>query len=144
MDIANGFQLEHPRIFVPWGVSRGELESLFQGLGLQPVGDGFHLPGCTSLGGLSHSLGFSFARASGKLSEIAMAVPDVSIEESYQQLQQHFVATFGPPNKTLPGKEKEEFPHHIWLLPGVRIEHCVHEHFGPAERIFITRTDEVS
>ena len=109
MDIANGFQLEHPRIFVPWGVSRGELESLFQGLGLQPVGDGFHLPGCTSLGGLSHSLGFSFARASGKLSEIAMAVPDVSIEESYQQLQQHFVATFGPQTRLCRGRRRKNF-----------------------------------
>jgi hypothetical protein len=142
VDIANGFRLEHPRVFVPWGVTPGELESLFQGLGLRPVGDGFHLPRCTSLGGLSHSLGFRFDRTSGKLSEIGMAVPDVSIEVSYQQVQQHFVGTFGPPNRTLPGEEKEEFPHHIWLLPGVQIEHYVIEHFGPAERVLIIRTDQ--
>ena len=144
MEIAKGFQLEQPRVFVSWGITHQELESLFQGLGLRRVGDGFHLSGCSSLGGLSHSLGFSFSRTGGKLSEIGLHVPGVSIEESYRQLQQHLIATFGPPTRTSPGEEMEECPHHTWLLPGVRVEHYVTEHFGPAERTYITKTQQDS
>ena len=100
VEIAKGFQLEQPRVFVSWDITHQELESLFQGLGLRRVGDGFHLSGCSSLGGLSHSLGFGFSRTGGKLSEIGLHVPGVSIEESYQQLQQHLIATFGSPTSS--------------------------------------------
>jgi hypothetical protein len=142
VEIAKGFQLEQPRVFVSWDITHQELESLFQGLGLRRVGDGFHLSGCSSLGGLSHSLGFGFSRTGGKLSEIGLHVPGVSIEESYQQLQQHLIATFGPPTSSSPGAEMAECPHHTWLLPGVRVEHYVIEHFGPAERTYITKTQQ--
>jgi hypothetical protein len=140
VDITNGFQLEQPRVLVPWGITPVELESLFEGLGLRRVGDGFSLASCISLGGLSHSLQFSFGPTSGKLSEIGMLMPDTSIEESYPQLQQHLEETFGLSTRTSPGEEG--FLDHIWLLAGVRIQHYVHEHFGPAERVFITKVDQ--
>jgi hypothetical protein len=142
VDIATGYQVEQPPVLVPWGITREELESLFQGFGLRQVGDGYWLPKCTSLGGLSHSLGFRFGRTSDRLSEIALHVPDVSLDESYRRLQQHLVAMLGPPTKTSPGEEEERFPQHTWSLPAVRIEHYVHEHFGPSERVFIRKDDQ--
>lgn len=138
MDIARGFRLERPRIFVPWGIAPRELVSVFNGLDLQRIGDGYYLADCQSLGGLSHSLGFSFDRTRRRLSKITFGMPNVSIDESYKRFQQHLVATFGPPTRTSPGEEMEECPHHTWLIPGVRIEHYVIEHFGPSEWVYIS------
>jgi hypothetical protein len=141
MEIAKGFQLERPQVFVHWGITQDELESLFKGSGLRQVGGGSYLANCISLGGLSHSIGFRFARTSRKLYEIGLNVPGVSIEESYPHLQQHLEVTFGPPTRTSPGDEMAECPHQTWLLPGAQIEHYVSEHFGPAETLFIRKTD---
>lgn len=143
MEIVKGFQLEQPQVFVRWDITQDELESLFEGSGLTQVGNQFYfgLAKCISLGGLSHSIGFRFGRVSGKLYEIGFGAAGASIEESYPRLQQRLEATFGPPTMTSPGDEMEECPHHTWLFPGVRIEHYVSEHFGPAEHAYIATTD---
>ena len=60
MDLANGFQLEDPHLLVPWGLSEEQLQDLFKGLELRRVTDGYFVTRCTSLGGLSHKLGFHF------------------------------------------------------------------------------------
>jgi hypothetical protein len=144
MEIARGFQLEQPQVFVRWGITQDELESLFEGSCLIRSERGFYsyLTNCISLGGLSHSIGFRFGRTSRKLYEIGLNGAGVSIEESYPLLQQHLEATFGPPSSTSPGSEMAECPHHTWLLPGAQIEHYVSEHFGPAETLFIRKTDQ--
>lgn len=140
MEIAKGFQLEQPRVFVGWGITRDELEGLFAGTDLKQV-DGFYfyLAGCVSLGDLSRGIEFRFSRRSERLYEIGFRVHADSIEESFPKLQQHLEATFGAPTMTSAGEEG--FPDHIWLVHGVRIEHNVHEHFGPAERAAMTKTD---
>ena len=142
MEIAKGFQLERPHVFVRWGITQDEIESLFEGSGLGRAENGsyFYLANCVSLGGLSHSIGFRFDRRSRKLYGIGLNV-GLSIEKAYPLLQQHLEATFGPPTKTSPGDEMAECPHQTWSLPGAQIEHYVSEHFGPAETLFIRKTD---
>jgi hypothetical protein len=140
MDIVSGFQLEHPRILLRWDITERELEETFQGQDLRRIGsDGYHLPRCKSLGGLSHSLGVSFDRTKGRLSEIALAIRDVPIEVSYDEFQRHLEAAFGPSEITSVGTEG--FPNHTWLLKGGKIEHYVIEHFGPAENVKITPSE---
>jgi hypothetical protein len=60
MDLASGFQLERPHLLVRWGQSEEQLRDLFKGLELRRVTDGYFVARCTSLGGLSHDLGFHF------------------------------------------------------------------------------------
>lgn len=145
MEIGKGFQLEEPQVFVRWGISQNEIESLFEGSGLRRAESGFYfyLTRCISLGGLSHGIGFKFGRTTRKLYEVGLNdVRGVSIEESYPLLQRHLEATFGPPTRTSPGDEIPECPHQTWSLPGAQIEHYVSEHFGPAETLFIRKTDQ--
>ena len=134
MEIAKGFQLETPQVFVRWDITQDELESLFEGSGLERGRHRFYfgLANCISLGGLSCSIGFTpFDRVGGKLYQIRFGPAGASIEESYPRLQQHLEATFGQPTRTSPGREMDGCPDHTWSFPGVQIDHYVSEHFGP-------------
>lgn len=156
MDIAKGFQIEQPLIFVPWGVPAEAIESLFpRGVLERCAGDGFLLDSCKGLGGLDLRLVFRFDTASGALCEIVLGsrktgfkvrhsrnkMRHIPIEVLYDQLQAHLEATFGPPAASSPGEGSVEFPDHIWLFRGVRIEHCAGEHFGVAQAV-ITKMGE--
>jgi hypothetical protein len=43
VDIASGFQLEQPHVFVPWGISEEQLQNLFKGMELRPITGGLPL-----------------------------------------------------------------------------------------------------
>lgn len=156
MDIAKGFQIEQPLVFIPWGVPAEEIESLFSGAVLERcTGDGFLLDSCKGLGGLDLRLKFRFDRASGALCEIVLGsrktgfkvrhsrnkMRHIPTEVLYDQLQAHLEATFGAPTASSPGDGSVEFPDHTWLFQGVRIEHCAGEHVGVAQAV-ITKMGE--
>jgi hypothetical protein len=138
MDIANGFQLEEPRILVPWHISENVLRNLFEGLKLRRVTDGYYVIRCISLGGLSLDLGFHFApRVGGMLAEFELFQTAVPVEVSFEEFQRHLEAIFGPPTSVSPGTEG--FPSHFWRIDDVQISHSVREHFGPAEYLRIEK-----
>ncbi len=53
MDINKGFQIDSPKIFVPWDVEEKELTDLFNGHELKHVTTGYYTTSCTSLNGLT-------------------------------------------------------------------------------------------
>lgn len=153
MDIAEGFQIEQPSIFVPWGITRLQLESLFHGRDLERgIDGGYLLRHCRGLSGLILSLGFRFNRAAGTLCEIEAVLGKthfkvrhsrnkmrcIPLDVQYDEMQAHLEATFGTPAISSPG---EGFLNHAWLFPGARIEHYVVEHFGPNEHVLIRKFD---
>ena len=142
MDLSKGFQIEHPRVFVPWDTPETQFLDGFEGLHLRLVTDGYFTTHCTSLSGLSHELGFHFQpRGRGTLVEFEFfcsSCPD--LPTSYDAFQRHLEETFGPPTLTSPGSEG--YLSHTWMFPGVEIVHYVQEHFGPAESVRIRKTVE--
>jgi hypothetical protein len=139
MELASGFQLERPHLLVPWGLSEERLRDLFKGLELRRVTDGYFVTRCTSLGGLSHDLGFHFTpRISGTLTEFELFQSSyASNDTSYREFQIHLETAFGIPTVTSPGTEG--FPSHLWRIKDVQVINSVQEHFGPAEYLRITR-----
>jgi hypothetical protein len=139
MDIVSGFQLEQPQVLVRWGISEAQLQELFKNLQLRRVTNGYYVTRCTSLGGLSHDLGFHFTPSvNGTLTEFELfQTAHGGIEISYPEFQNHLEGTFGPPTATSPGTEG--FPSHVWRINDVQIAHTVQEHFGPAEYLRIER-----
>ena len=140
MNIAEGFSIEQPDLFVPWNISEAELRRIFTGNRLCEVTRGYFTTSCVSLGGLSHELGFHFhPRAGGVLLELEFfrrAYPDQAA--SYHEFQRHLESTFGKPTTTTPGSEG--FPTHAWKLPRVRIGHYIFDRFGPEEHVRIEHT----
>lgn len=140
MDLSTGFQIEQPKIFVPWKISETQLQQGFGGLRLRRVTDGYFTTHCTSLGGLSHDLGFHFyPPGDGGLIELEFfrsSYPDLA--SSYEQFQRHIEATFGQPTITTLGSAG--FPLHTWRFLGADVVHFVRERFGPEEHIRIKRT----
>ncbi|UCD31170.1 MAG: hypothetical protein JSV38_10160, partial [Desulfobacterales bacterium] len=65
MDIAKGFQIEDPNVFVPWSVSQSQLRELLSEHGLRPITKGYFTITCKSMGGMQHELGFHFEPRSG-------------------------------------------------------------------------------
>jgi hypothetical protein len=137
MDISSGFQIEQPNIFIPWGISEAELVKLLRESNLRRVTDGYFVIQCSSLGGLSHELGFHFdARVGGHLVELEFFESSYSYgQSSFEAFQKHLEATFGQPTSTMPGTEG--FPSHAWRLHNVEVLHYVQERFGPAEYVRI-------
>ncbi len=140
MDISKGFQIERPKVFVPWDITETQFEDTFDVLHLRRVAPGYFTIHCTSLEGLPHELGFHFhPQKNGRLVEFEFFRASCSdLAESYQQFQRHLEATFGKPTITLPGSEG--YPSHSWRFPGVEVLHLVEEHFGPTEYVRIKRT----
>jgi hypothetical protein len=140
MDLDDGFQLEEPRLLVPWGLREGELRSLLPN-GHQ-VTDGYYVVECTSLGGLSHQLGFHFEprSAQGRLVELEFfrrMSPD--LQQSYDDFQARLEATFGPPTETAKGSWDDAMPEHRWSCGGATVTHKVFDRFGPEEHVRIRR-----
>jgi hypothetical protein len=141
MDLSTGFQIELPNVFVRWDIPEKQLQQQFEGLPLRRVTDGYFTTQCTSLGGLTHQLGFHFRpRNNGTLVELEFfsgnTCPDPAA--SYQAFQRHLEGAFGQPTVTVPGSEG--YLSHTWRFPGVDVVHFVQEHFGPTEYVRIRRT----
>jgi len=141
MDLSKGFQIEQPDVFVPWNITEDRFQEAFRSLDLRRVTDGYLVAHCTSLGGLSHELGFHFyPRGSGRLSELEFfCVSNIDLSVSYQQLQRHLENTFGPATVTAPGQDG--YLSHTWSFAGAEIVHFVQERFGPEEHVRIRRSN---
>ena len=139
MDLISGFQIESPSVFVPWGISESQLQSLLEEHGLKQVTHGYYTMSCVSLGGLSHQLGFHFhPRHHGILNELEFFRRSYeSLKASFDDFQEHFERSFGEP--TAEQCETEEFPAFSWSLNGVRIIHYVMDRFGLEEHMRIMK-----
>lgn len=137
MDLAAGFQIEEPQVFVPWGLTESELRSRLPRA--QRVTDGYFVAECTSLGGLNHQLGFHFEpRVQGRLVELEFfrrSHPD--LRQSYDGFQAHLEATFGRPTDTAQGSWDDAMPVHHWFQSGASITHLVIDRLGPEEHVRI-------
>ena len=137
MNIAEGFQIEVPNVFVRWGVSETELQTLLEFYGLRCVARGYFVLSCKSLGGMAHELGFHFSpRSNGILTELEFFRRSYENQKaSFEEFQKHFERFFGQPTKSTIGTE--EFPSHAWELQDVRIVHYVFDRFGLEEHMRI-------
>jgi hypothetical protein len=92
MDLASGFQIDSPNVFVPWGIREDELRSLLDAHGLKCVTHGYYTLPCVSLDGLSHQLGFHFyPRSGGILNELEFFRRSYESQEaSFSEFQEHF------------------------------------------------------
>lgn len=140
MNIHDGFKIDRPDTFVPWGITEAELMSLLGEYGLRNVTQGYYTLTCETLGGLKHELGFHFTpRKSGRLLELEFfrrSYPDQAA--SYNEFQEYFERTFGKPSKTTP--VNKGFSSHEWKVKGAKISHYVVDRFGPEEHVRIHKT----
>ncbi|MEM6554078.1 MAG: hypothetical protein AAF750_18325 [Planctomycetota bacterium] len=136
MNIADGFQLEQPDTFIPWGIDEERLKELITH-GLRHVTEGYYTISGKSLGGLEHMLGFHFTpRKCGQLLELEFFRSEYSSwDESFRDFQNRFEAKFGKPTSVEPGSEK--WPSNTWELPGATITHCIFDRFGLEEHMTI-------
>lgn len=150
MDISRGFQIEQPDLFIPWKISRSRLRRIFSDRTLRCISEAYFTTACTSLGGLSHELGFHFHRmffglfGPSRLMDLEFfrrPQPDVDVSSdiaaSYQLFQRHLETTFGKPTRSFPGTEG--YDTHLWELPGVRIGHSIYERFTVGQSVRITK-----
>jgi len=139
--IAEGYNIEKPLIFVPWGITAEKLEDLFKHHDLKKVTGGYYTIECVSLGGLKHRLGFHFRQdKSGTLALLEFFrenYPDYN--KSFEEFQKHFTDCFGKPSKEYPINE-EGFPSYEWNLhDGICIRHYIMDRFGLEERLYIEK-----
>ena len=138
MDITKGFQIDSPRILVPWDINEEGLKEIFKAHSLKRVTEKYYTTSCTSLNGLKCMLGFHFA-PNGKLNELEFFRKDYSDQQkSFNEFQKHFVNAFGHPAKTSQGDEG--FNNYEWNLGKVQIVHFVYDRFGPEEHMEIKFT----
>jgi hypothetical protein len=128
-----GFRIESPDAFVPWGISEGDLLAMF-GDRLKRVTDGYFVMECTSLTGLRHMLGFHFRpRINGKLTEFEFfrrSYP--SLTGSFEEFQHHLELTFGEPSV------KKISDSYEWHFDGVDLKHYIIDRFGPEEHAYLS------
>lgn len=141
MNISQGFEIEQPRVFIPWGISEKVLIRLVNAPRLRYVTKGQFSLSCISLGGLNHELNFHFKpRVDGNLKELEFYLKSArSLTQSFKRLQSHFEAFFGSP--TIADHVRQSFPEYsyTWNLKGVRIEHHVRERLSDADVVRIIK-----
>ena len=134
-DVASGFQLEEPFVFVRWGVSENSLISILSPATPRRVRSGYYWMECVSLRGLRHMIGFHFRPlVSGKLGQLEFsraAYPD--LKASYDEFQSHLVACFGEPHHS--SLSDSGFDDCLWIFGRVRLSHVVFDRFGLEERV---------
>jgi hypothetical protein len=137
VDLSQGFQIENPQVFVPWGISEVELVDLVP-LAPHHVTTGYYVIDCTSLSGLSHALGFHFRpREDGKLRTLEFFRRSyLDMHRSFDEFQRHLEETFGPPASE--SDPYEGMPHYTWKVGKATIRHYVFDRFGPEEHVDIT------
>ena len=139
MDLAEGFQIEDPEVFIPWNIREARLLDL---LPTPPtsVTSGYYCISCTSLGGLRHELGFHFRpRRKGRLKELEFFRTSYpNLESSFEEFERHLRATFGEPTEQFEGDQN--LPGYTWKLGPAQIQHYVFDRFGPEEHVRIRRS----
>ena len=137
MNISEGFSVNSPSIFVPWGINSTELTKLFEGHSLRKVTRGYYTIDCEPLTDLHCCLGFHL-RPSDSLIELEFFRRDYSDQKkSFDEFQSHFENEFGPPTKSEQGNEGFSF--YSWCLEAVEIVHFVYDRFGPEEHMRIKK-----
>lgn len=148
--LSEGFQVEDPLIFVPWGITPVELKCLLTaknagGL-LKRTGDDYTLA-CIALNGLKVRLGLRFRNRreflgltlrEGRLRELHLfqdAAHD--LRQSYDLFQQHLEQVFGKPTTIEDGSHDKSLPSRSWQIGSVRVDHSVFERFVPEEHVRI-------
>jgi|SRR5688572_7994951 len=141
MDIHKGFQVDNPKIFVPWDIDENTLIDLFNGHELKHVTTGYYTTTCTSLNGLTCMLGFHFEpRSKGRLNELEFFRTNYDDQKkSFNEFQSHFVNVFGQPTNST--KVSEGFNNYEWQLNNVQIVHYVFDRFGPEEHMRIKKAE---
>jgi hypothetical protein len=141
MDISKGFQIDNPKIFVPWDIGEKELTDLFNSHELKHITTGYYAIGCTSLNSLTCMLGFHFVpRSNGRLNELEFFRTNYDDQKkSFDEFQMHFVNTFGQPTETAKGNEGNN--NFAWQLNNVEIIHYVFDRFGPEEHMRIKKVE---
>jgi hypothetical protein len=146
VDGGRGFELEEPRLTIPWGIQPAALRILFHEAELKSelrcVTEGYYVALCTVLGGLKTMLGFHFRPQSetGVLVELEFYENGANdLEASFALYQRHLEQTFGPPSRTKAGLLSPNLPTCEWHRGRIRVSHWVMERFGPEEHVRIVR-----
>jgi hypothetical protein len=137
MNISNGFQIENPRVFVPWRASEEVLVDLLGSFGLKKVTAGYYTISTTSLCGLECEIGFHFTpRHGGALHELEFFRKSYQDQaKSFEEFQRHLEGTFGIPDKI--SKCMEGFPQFEWSIGNRVVVHYIFDRFGPEEHVRI-------
>ncbi|GAB2470187.1 hypothetical protein GCM10011375_40980 [Hymenobacter qilianensis] len=142
MNIQEGFKIDEPGIFIPWGIDEHMLTQKLNGHGYNHVTTGYYTISCKSLNGLNCMLGFHFEpRKDGFLNELEFFRTDYSDPgKSFTEFQSYFEAEFGKP--TLEANGNEGFKNYAWNLDTVQIVHYVFDRFGPEEHMRIKKINK--
>jgi hypothetical protein len=137
-DIERGFHVEQPSLYVPWGIPEAQLRQML-GTQAKLVTAGYVACACTSLGGLSHQLGFHFLpRPNGLLAELEFFRRDYPDQRaSFDEFQAHLEATFGSPTRSLAGMMG--FPTLEWEFGSVVVKHFMAYRYMPEEHVRVLK-----
>jgi len=141
MKINEGFKIDKPDIFIPWGTDEQTLKNLFKEYSLKRVTTGYYTAECISLGELKCIIGFHFdPRLKGKLIELEFFRIDYNDQrKSFNEFQHSFEKVFGQPTSITKGNEG--FNNYQWLLNEVQIIHHIYDRFGPEEHMRIRKNN---
>jgi hypothetical protein len=137
VDIAMGFELEEPSVFLPWGGTQEELLALLAPAAPE-TSAGFIGLSCLILGGLRRGVSLYFRPKDGgrlALIRISDLGSQQEIVESFNELQRHLEATFGRSKDRRPGELGTTS--HLWRIGSVRIAHELGYRFGHDEFAYI-------
>jgi hypothetical protein len=143
--LSEGFQIEDPEVFVPWGADEATLRPLLPP-SLRMVTTGYFTMDCTSLTGLRHVLGLHMTpREEGRLHELEffrMNPHDSSDEPetlaaSFDVWQHHLQLTFGEPTARSDGDC--DLPSYVWQVGEATVRHFCQYRFGAEQHVRIAR-----
>lgn len=144
-DLANGFQLETPDLWLPWDITMAELLKAFnkqRQVAPRLVAPGYYVARCQMFGGLDAQVGFHFEPKNdiGLLKELELFDNgERDIERSYQVFDERLVQLFGEPNDEKRGACSTSMPDREWHVGSVSIVHYVMDRFGPEEHLVIRK-----
>jgi hypothetical protein len=143
--LSDGFQIEDPEVFVPWGADEATLRALLPP-GIRTVTTGYFTIDCTSLTGLRHVLGLHMTpREGGRLHELEFFRMDAhdssddqqTLAQSFGVWQHHLQLSFGSPTATAAGDM--DLPSYVWEVGEATVRHFCQYRFGPEQHVRITR-----
>jgi hypothetical protein len=139
MNIQEGYKIDEPQIFIPWGIDEITLIQKLDGHDFKHVTTGYYTISCKSLNGLDCKLGFHFEpRKNGFLNELEFFRTDYSNQvKSFNEFQSYFENEFGKPTSESNGNEG--FKNYAWNLGNVQIVHYVFDRFGLEEHMRIKK-----
>jgi hypothetical protein len=144
-DLAKGFQLETPDLWLSWDTTAAQLLEAFtkqRQVAPRLVAPGYYVARCHVLGGLGAQVGFHFEpkNDAGLLKELELFDNgERDIERSYQVFHERLVQLFGEPNEEKRSACGGSMPDREWHVGSVSIVHYVMDRFGPEEHLIVRR-----